>query len=343
MMSTPDDHPSNSGIGVEIIGSGSFLPQKRLTNDDLEQIMETSGEWIVKRTGIIERRKAEWDKGEKSSTLATGAMRVALDNAGLTPGDLDLLLVATMTPDMPTPNVGCIVTKDLGCRTIGAIDMNAACSGFIFTISTAAMILQSGLYRTVGVIGVDCLTRHIDYSTYGRGAAILFGDAAAAMVLRASDNPSKGMLAHRMHSDANGAEHLFIPASRSDFPHDTDFEDRKLDKVQMNGQAVFKFAVSKFQEVIAETLEAAGISADEVDHFVCHQANSRILDSARDRFGIPEEKLLINIQKYGNTVAASAPLVFDELAQAGRIKPGQKVMFLAFGAGLTWGSSLWQL
>ncbi len=330
-------------IGVEIIGSGSHLPDRRLTNADLERVMETSGEWIVKRTGIEERRIAQWDKGEKSSTLATVALRNALANAGIASGELDMVLVATMTPDMPTPNVACIVTKNLGCRTISAMDINAACSGFVFTISTAAMILGSGLYRTVGVIGVDCLTRHIDYSTYGRGAAILFGDAAAAMVLRASDDPSKGLLSHRMHSDAHGAEHLFIPASRDDFPNDNDFDERKINMVQMNGQAVFKFAVSKFQEVIAETLEEAGISAGQVDHFVCHQANSRILDSARDRFGIPQEKLLINIQKYGNTVAASAPLVFDELAQSGRIKPGQKIMFLAFGAGLTWGSSLWQL
>lgn len=331
------------GMGVEILGSGSLLPQRRLTNEDLERIMDTSGEWIVKRTGIEERRIADWDRGEKSSTLATGAMREALKNAGIDATELDMVLVATMTPDMPTPNVSSIVTKNLGCRTIGAIDLNAACSGFIFSISTAAMIVASGLYRTVGLIGVDCLTQFIDYSTFGRSAAILFGDAASAMVLRASDDPGKGLLAHKMHTDANGSEHLFIPATREDFPRDEDFEPRKLSKVQMNGQAVFKFAVSKFQEVIAETLESAGISADQVDHFVCHQANSRILDSARVRFGIPEEKLLINIQRYGNTVAASAPLVFDELAQAGRIKPGQKVMFLAFGAGLTWGSSLWQL
>ena len=343
MTSTRGDHATGNKIGVEILSSGSHLPERRLTNTDLEQLMDTSSEWIVKRTGIEERRVADWDKGEKSSTLATGAMRKALENAKVEPQELDMVLVATMTPDMPTPNVACIVTKNLGCRTIAALDINAACSGFIFTISTAAMIIQSGLYRTVGVIGVDCLTKHIDYSTYGRGAAILFGDAAAAMVLRASDDPSKGLMAHKMHSDANGSEHLFIPASRDDFPNDDDFDDRKIDKVQMNGQAVFKFAVSKFQEVIAETLDEAGISADDVDHFICHQANSRILDSARDRFGIPQEKLLINIQKYGNTVAASAPLVFDELAQQGKIKPGQKVMFLAFGAGLTWGSSLWQL
>lgn len=343
MTSTRGDHAIGNTIGVEILGSGSHLPETRLTNADLEKVMETSGEWIVKRTGIEERRIAQWDKGEKSSTLATGALQKALDDAKVSAEELDMVLVATMTPDMPTPNVACIVTKNLGCRTISAIDLNAACSGFVFSLSTAAMIMQSGLYRTVGLVGVDCLTTHIDYTTFGRGAAILFGDAAAAMVLRTSDDPTKGMLAHKMHSDANGSEHLFIPATREDFPNLDDYEDRKLSKVQMNGQAVFKFAVSKFQQVIAETLEEAGISADEVDHFICHQANSRILDSARARFGIPEEKLLINIHSYGNTVAASAPLVFDELAQAGRIKPGQKVMFLAFGAGLTWGSSLWQL
>lgn len=329
--------------GVRVVGSGSFLPETRLTNKDLETCMETSDEWILKRTGIAERRRAKWDEGEKTSTLATYALRNALTNSNLRPDQLDLLLVATMTPNTPTPSVSCIVARELGCGSIAAIDINAACSGFIYTMNLADAMMRSGMYKTIAVVGADCITQHIDYSTYGRGAAILFGDASAAILLQADSDAQLGMIAQRMHSDGAGSKHLFIPSSCCDFPDPEDYDERKIHRVQMNGQAVFKFAVSKFQQVIEDTLDDAGISADAVDHFICHQANSRILESARERFGIPHEKLLININTYGNTVAASAPLVFDELAQAGRIKPGQKVMFLAFGAGLTWGSSLWQL
>jgi len=330
-------------VGVEIIGTAMHLPDGILTNQKLEELMTTSDEWIVKRTGINTRRQADFVNGETTSVLATEAMRKALAKANIDAKELDLLLVATMTCDSPTPSVGCVVARELGCRDIGAMDINAACSGFLYTISIADAMIKSGLYKTIGVIGADTITRHIDYSDYGRGAAILFGDGAGAVVLRAHDDASKGMIAHKMRADGQGAKHLFIPSCQLDFPDGAEFDDRKINKVQMNGQAVFKFAVTKFQEVISETLEEVGLSADDVDHYVCHQANSRILDSARDRFGIPEEKLLVNIQKYGNTVAGSIPIVLDELVADGKIKPGQKVMFLAFGAGLTWGSSLWQL
>lgn len=314
-----------------------------MTNADLEACMDTSDEWITKRTGITERRRAQWEDGEKTSTLASNALREALKNANIDATEIDLILVATMTPDTPTPSVSCIVAREIGCGNIAAIDLNAACSGYVYALNVADTMIRGGLYKTVAVIGADCVTRHIDYSTYGRGAAILFGDGAAAMIVRADENAELGMIAQRMHSDGGGSKHLFIPEHCSDFPDPDDFDDRKIDKVQMNGQAVFKFAVSKFQQVIQDTLDDSGLSADEIDHFICHQANSRILDSARDKFGIPEEKLLVNIHKYGNTVAASAPLVFEELRESDRIKPGQKIMFLAFGAGLTWGSSLWQL
>lgn len=330
-------------IGVKILGSGLCLPERRMTNADLEECMETSDAWITKRTGISERRRADWDHGEKTSALATRALRDALENTGVEPGEVDLILVATMTPDTPTPSVSCIVARELGCGNIAAIDINAACSGFVYTMNVADAMIRSGMYRTVAVIGADCVTRHIDYSTYGRGAAILFGDAGATLVLRADDDASKGMIAQRMHSDGAGAKHLFIPELECDFPNPDDFDERKLNRVQMNGQAVFKFAVSKFQEVIENTLNDAGLSAGDIDQFICHQANSRILESARERFGIPEEKLLVNIHKFGNTVSASAPLIFEELRRDGKIREGQKIMFLAFGAGLTWGSSLWQL
>ncbi len=334
---------TNNRFGVEIIGSGLCLPESRLTNQDLENCMETTSEWILKRTGITERRRADQTNGERTSQISVIAMKNALADAKIDASELDLLLVATMTPDSPTPSIGCIVANQIGAGHIGAMDINAACSGFVYTMSIADAMIKSGAYKTIGVIGADTITRFIDYSTAGRGAAILFGDGAGAMVLRRSENPSVGMIAHRMHSDGEGGKHLFIPSSHLDFPEHVEFNEDFINRVQMNGKAVFKFAVNKFQQVISDTLADANMDADEVDHFVCHQANLRILDAARERFGIPEDKLLVNINKYGNTVAGSVPLVYAELMDSGKVKPGDKVMFLAFGAGLTWGSSLWQL
>lgn len=339
--------PSMSGaarrLGVRIAGTGSSLPARRVTNADLVQIMDTSDEWIVQRTGIRERRIHNPEAGETTASLATEAVRAALAEAHLTPADLDLIVAATMTGDSPTPTVSCVVAHRLAAGAVGAIDINGACSGFVFAMNTAHGLLASGAYKTVAVIGADTITRHIDFNTYGRGTAVLFGDGAAAAILRVTDDASKGLLAQAMHSDGGGAKNLFIPAGRADFPENVEFEERKVNKVHMNGQAVFKFAVSTFPKLIEETLEKASLSADQVDHYICHQSNLRILEAARERFGLPPEKLHTNIEKYGNTVAASVPLILDELRKAGRVQEGHKIMFLAFGAGLTWGSSLWQV
>ena len=334
---------AHTAPGVVIRGSGAALPPRRLTNADLEKVMDTSDEWIVQRTGISERRIADIPAGQTAATLAQQALAAALADAGLAPTDLDLIVTATMTADMPTPGVSCLVAAGLGCGQIGAFDINGACSGFVFSLNVVHELIRSGRYRRVALIGSDTITRHVDYSTFGRSAAILFGDAACAFVLEASDDASKGLIAESMHSDGHGAKHLLIPCAPRDFHDPADFDERKINRVQMAGQAVFKFAVSKFPEVIQETLDLAGLKAEDVDHYVCHQANARILEAARARFGLDPERLTVNIDRYGNTVAASAPLVFDELKRSGRIRAGQRVMFIAFGAGLTWGSSLWQL
>lgn len=332
-------------FGVRIAGSGSTLPEHRLTNAELEKLMETSDEWIVQRTGIHERRRHDENLPYPTSQLGATALGKALADASMTPKDLGLILCATMTPDSPTPSVSCRVAAMLGCDNIGAVDLNAACSGFVFTMAVAHEMIAGGLYDSVGVIGVDTITRHCDYSTFGRGAAILFGDGAGALVLRKDPDASKGMLAQAMHSDGDGAKSLYIPCGLDQIVDPEDgVPDPRMDlKIQMNGKGVFKFAVSKFPEVIEETLALANMPASEVDHYICHQANSRILEAARERFGLPESKLRINIDRLGNTVAASCPIVFDELRREGRIQPGQRVMFIAFGAGLTWGANLWQL
>lgn len=333
-------------VGVEIAGSGSALPTHRLTNAELESLMDTSDEWIVQRTGIKERRRHDATVPYPTSDLGSAALASALKDASMSAKDLGLIVCATMTPDSPTPSVACRIAASLGCDQIGAMDINAACSGFVFTLSTAHELVAGGLYDAIGVVGVDTITRHCDYSTFGRGAAILFGDGAGAVVIRKSKDGSKGMLAQAMHADGDGARSLYIPCGLDqivDPDPETGVDPRMDDKIQMNGKGVFKFAVSKFPEVIAETLELAGVRAADVDHYVCHQANSRILDAARDRFGLPESKLRVNIDRLGNTVAGSCPLVFDELNREGLIEEGQKVMFIAFGAGLTWGASLWQV
>lgn len=332
-------------LGVRIAGSGSALPEHRLTNAELEKLMETSDEWIVQRTGIHERRRHDETLPYPTSQLGAAALSRALADASMSPKDLGLILCATMTPDSPTPSVSCRVAAALGCNNIGAIDLNGACSGFVFTMAVAHEMIAGGLYDSVGVIGADTITRHCDYSTFGRGAAILFGDGAGALVLRKDPDASKGMLAQAMHSDGDGAKSLYIPCGLDQIVDPEDgVPDPRMDlKIQMNGKGVFKFAVSKFPEVIEETLALANMPASEVDHYICHQANSRILEAARERFGLPESKLRINIDRLGNTVAASCPIVFDELRREGRIQPGQRVMFIAFGAGLTWGANLWQL
>lgn len=332
-------------VGAMIVGSGVAIPQTVLTNADLEKIIDTSDEWIRQRTGIDQRRVAKRELGETTASLGTRALQGALDDAGMVPTDLDQIVVATITPDMTTPSAACQIASEIGAGTIGAFDLGAACSGFVFALNTVDALIRSGVARNVGVVGADIITRHVDYSNRGRGTSILFGDAAGAFIVKGSDDPSRGVLARSMHTDGGRWPDLFIPRIDEDYPSGFDHEGHSvdLDCLHMNGRAVFKFAVSTFGDLIQETLDKVGLRPQDVDHYVCHQSNKRILDAARDRFGLPEEKVRVNIDRYGNTVAASVCLCFNELKAEGRLEPGQLVMFLGFGAGLTWGSSLWRL
>jgi 3-oxoacyl-[acyl-carrier-protein] synthase-3 len=329
-------------VGVRIAGTGSALPRTALTNRDLERLMDTSDEWIVQRTGIHERRKISPEFNESTATLSADALRGALADARMQASDLDLIIVATMTPEMQCPATACMVAHLVKARC-GAFDLNAACSGFVFAMNTAHELIRGGSYRAIGVVGADCLTTLMDYSTAGRGTAIIFGDGAGAAILRATDDASMGLIAQSMHADGDGWKDIYVPEADRDFPPGVAPDKGKFCKVQMNGAGVFKFAVGTFPDLIQETLDKAGLKPSDVDMFVCHQSNARILSAARERFGIPEERLYVNIHRVGNTVAASVPLCLDELRKAGRIRDGMKIMMLAFGGGLTWGSSLWQL
>lgn len=335
--------PQPARFGVRIAGTGSCLPDGKLTNADLEKLMETTDEWIVQRTGIRERRRLNRDRGETLDDLCVESLRGALAAARMDPSELDLVIVATMTPEMPCPATACTVAHRVGAGTAGGFDLNAACSGFVFGLNTAHELIRGGGYRSIALVGADALSRHMDYSNAGRGTAIIFGDAAAAAILRATDDQSKGILAHAMHSNGAGWKDIYVPQQPFHFPEGIACDPQKYDKVQMNGAAVFKFAVGTFSDLIQQTLDKAGLAASDIDMFVCHQSNSRILTAARDRFGIPEDRLYVNIDRFGNTVGASVPLCLDELVRQGKVREGHRVMFVAFGGGLTWGSSLWQL
>lgn len=343
-----DTHPAAAAgasplSGVVIAGTGSAVPKRLVTNADLEKIMDTSDEWIVQRTGIRQRHIHDRDAGESSGSLATEASLRAIEAAGLTPADIDMIVCATMTPDMPTPSVACIVADRIGAGLVPAFDLNAACSGFVYALNTAHSLMLGGRYKRCLVIGVDCVTQHCDFSTYGRSTSVLFGDGAGACVLCATEGDGTGLIAEAMHSKGADAKHLCIPNREGDFYDAAEYDERKVGRILMHGPGIFKFAVGTFPKLIQQTLDAAGLEADDVDHYICHQSNARILGAARDRFGLAESKMHVNIDRFGNTVAASVPLILDHQSRAGEIKPGQKVMFLAFGAGLTWASSLWQL
>lgn len=339
----PPNPPATRQIGVRIAGTGSCLPSRVLRNADLEKLMDTSDDWIVQRTGIRERRMVDPAKGESVKTIAAAALNAALADAGLQATDLDLIILATMTPEMECPATACIISHMVGAQRAGAMDLNAACSGFVFGLNVAHDLIRGGTYRTIALIGADTLSKLMDYSNAGRSTAIIFGDGAGAAILRATDDVSRGVLAQTMHADGEGWKDIYVPHTDFHFPEGVPPDKSKCGYVQMNGSSVFKFAVSTFPDVIQSTLDKAQIHASQVDMFVCHQSNQRILYAARDRFGLPEHKLHVNIDRVGNTVGASVPLCLDELRKDGRIKDGSIVMFVAFGGGLTWGSSLWRV
>jgi 3-oxoacyl-[acyl-carrier-protein] synthase-3 len=251
--------------------------------------------------------------------------------------------MATVSGEMTCPSTACRVAARIGAGKAGAMDILAACSGFVFSLNMAHDLIRCGSYRNIGVIGCDILSQMMNYSDAGRGVAILFGDAAGAAVLRPTDDPGLGIVAQSMHADGSRWGDLYMPSAQRDLPEDADRAIVRTRCLQMNGREVYKFAVTTFVKLIEETLEKAGLTPDDVDHFVCHQSNARILESARERFGIPPEKMYVNIDRVGNTSAGSVPLCLDELRSMGRVKDGDLVMFVAFGGGLTWGSSLWQL
>ncbi len=321
-----------------IIGWGKYVPEKVLTNQDLEKMVDTDDEWIFQRTGIRERHIAGPD--DTTSSMATEAGREALAVAALRGRDLDLIVVATSSPDYLTPQVSSQVQHNLGAKDVAAFTMVVGCPGFVYALATAQQFIANGTYETILVIGVELITRWVDYTD--RNTCVLFGDGAGAVILQATDEKC-GVLSHVLGSDGSQADNIIVPAGGVVCPPSHEALDQGLHYLRMNGNQVFKFATRILGKALNEAIEAAGLTANDIDLFIPHQANKRIIDSAARRANLPPEKVFINVHKYGNTSAASIPIALTEAFEEGRAKPGDTLAFVAFGAGLTWAAAIVKL
>jgi 3-oxoacyl-[acyl-carrier-protein] synthase-3 len=311
------------------------VPEKVLTNQELEKIVDTSDEWITTRTGIKERRITS--NGETSSTLATNAAQRALDMAGISPQELDLIVVGTVTPDMFFPSVGCLVQDKLGARKAVAFDVSAGCTGFIYALSVVDSLIKVGNYQKALVIGTENLSKITDYQD--RATCVLLGDGSGAVVLVRGEG-ERGIISTNLYSDGSYANLLYQPGGGSAIPPTPESLAQRLHYLKMDGNRLFKIAVKSLGDTVIEILERNNIKESEIDLLIPHQANLRIIQAIAKRLNLPEEKVFINIQKYGNTSSASIPIALDEAHREGRIREGSLVLFNAFGAGLTWGAVL---
>ena len=321
--------------GATIIGTGSYLPEKSLTNDEISKTIDTSDEWISQRTGIRARRVAA--STESTATLGSHAATRALQAAGLEPKHVDLIICATATPEMPFPSTGCFIAASLGLDSTPAYDISAACSGFLYGLEMGTAYIKSGLYQRVLVIGSETLSRIVDWTD--RTSCILFGDGAGAAVLQRSTDLKRGVLYTSTHADGHGWEMIYsMPGSR--YPITESMIAGRQHYMKIRGRDVYKFAVQHFHEMIEDALRKTELTIDKVKLIIPHQVNQRIIDSALEKLQIPAEKSFINIDKYGNTSAASIPIALDEAVRGGRLKQGEIVIFVAFGAGLTWANAV---
>lgn len=326
----------------KISGLGFFVPENVVSNDDLSKVMDTNDEWIQERTGIKERRHVI--KGtDTTATMGVKAAQKAIENAGITKEDIDFIVFATLSPDYYFPGPGVLVQRDLGIDTVGALDIRNQCSGFVYGISIADQYVKSGMYKNVLVIGSEVHSTGLDMSTRGRGVSVIFGDGAGAAIVSRETEEGKGILSTHLHSEGQHAEELSLIAPGmgkrwiTDIIQDADPEETSY-YPYMNGQFVFKNAVVRFSEVIMEGLKTNGLSPEDIDMLIPHQANLRISQFIQGKFKLKDDQVHNNIMKYGNTTAASIPIALTEAYQQGKIKSGDLVVLAAFGSGFTWGS-----
>jgi len=318
-----------------ILGTGAALPARVITNADLAKLVETSDQWITDRTGIKERRQAS--DGETTSSLSVLASRRALEMAGLTPRDLDLIICSTISPDMPLPSTASFIQGELGAPCCIAFDLAAACSGFLFGVTVADQFIRTGKAKYALVIGAELLSRYLDYKD--RATCVIFGDGVAAGVLGPATPPS-GILSTEMHTNGAYADHLYIPAGGTVKPASCETVRARDHYIKMRGNELFKVAVRSLGEVSRRVMDEAGVRSDELSLFIPHQANQRITEAVRDRLGVSSDKVYSNISRVGNTSSASIPICLDECARSGRIQRGDLILMAAFGAGVTWGAML---
>lgn len=323
-------------VGVTITATGSYLPEKVLTNHDLERIVDTSDDWVRTRTGIVERRIAADD--EPTSALAAKAARAALDKAGMTPDDIDMIMVATLSPDTPFPNTACHVQRILGADQAACFSLEAACSGFVYGFEVASALVRNGVQRNILLIGAEKMSSILDWSD--RSTCVLFGDGAGAAILSATDVESDCYLASELGADGRFSELLHIPAGGSALPLTNDLLNQNLHRLHMTGREVFKLAVNAMVGAADKALAEAGVSRHDIRWLVPHQANNRIITAVGKRLEIPEERVFVNLDRYGNTSAATIPICLDEIASGGKVESGDIILMVAFGGGLTWGAGV---
>ena len=326
----------------KITGLGYFVPENVVTNDDLKEFMETSDEWIQERTGIKERRWIDPKTGETTSTMAVKASKIAIERAGLTKADIDFIVFATLSPDMYFPGGGVRVQDLLDMPTIGALDVRNQCSGFIYAMSVADQFIKTGMYKNILVIGAENHSGGLEKSTRGRGVTVIFGDGAGAAVLSRSEENGKGILSSHLHSEGKHARELMLDGPNTgrwvpEILAENDPEDQSY-YPHMNGQFVFKHAITRFSEAIVEGLDANGLQKEDIDMLIPHQANLRIAQFIQKKFKLSDDKVYNNIMKYGNTTAASVIIALTEAWEQGKIKDNDLVVLAAFGSGFTWGS-----
>ena len=318
---------------IRVRGTGSYVPKHILTNEYFSKYLSTSDEWITQRTGIKTRHQVT--EGESTSTLATEASRRAIADAGLTPEDIGLIMVATCTPDYPIPMTAGLIQNQLGITGVPAFDINATCSGTVYGMVLAAAMLDTGMYDNILLVGADTLTRFTDYQD--RSTCILFGDGAGAVVLSRSDDPDRGIIYKHLGADGQHLKCLWVPAGGSREPASTKTVNERMHYMRMSGRELYKIAVSKMESLIDDAMNSAGLTADDLALVVPHQSNLRIIESVRTRLGLPRDKVAVNIDRFGNTSSGSIGLAFDLARREGRIKDGDIVLFIAFGAGVSWG------
>ncbi len=322
-------------IHARIIGTGSYAPKKVITNHDLEKLVDTSDQWITERTGIKERRVVE--KGQTTSDLAYEASHRALKAAGLSAEDLDLILVATVTPDTFLPCLACVLEDKLHAKKAAAFDIFAACSGFIYGLAVAQAFIESGMYANILLVGAEVLSRFTDWED--RNTCVIFGDGAGAVVLQKHVG-KRGVLSTHLHSDGSFGDFITIPGGGALHPPSHDTVHKKMHYIKMKGNETFKVAVRALEDVVQEALEHNKVKAEDIDLLIPHQANLRIIQAMAQRLNMPMEKVVVTIDKYGNTSAASIPMALDEAVRDGRIKEHDLILLEAFGGGITWASAL---